>query len=78
MGFESLRHHHQKALRVIASCKTRAQLRSAEKYCELLARLHLVHFTKTPEYLKKSYESQLRESRSKLLAYMTKKRRTLR
>lgn len=78
MGLQSLRQHHQKALRVIASCRTRAQLRSAEKYCELLVKLHLMYFRKTPEYLKGSYENQLRESRAKLLAYMTKKRRSLR
>lgn len=78
MGFLVLRQHHQKALRVIASCRTRAQLRGAEKYCELLMKLHLSSFDKTPNSLKFAYEAQLRESRTKLLAFVTKKRKSFR
>lgn len=78
MGFLDLRQHHQKALRVIASCRSRAQLRGAERYCELLMKLHLAHFSDSPNALKHAYEVQLRESRTKLLAFITKKRKSFR
>lgn len=78
MSFQNLRQHHHKALKVIASCRSRAQLRGAERYCELLMKLHLAHFSSSSNALKHAYEAQLRESRTKLLALITKKRKSFR
>ena len=62
--FQDLREHHDKAIKVILSCKTHEQLEVADKYCKLMYSLHLgVLNTSTSSWEKPRYQTSLIESK---------------
>ncbi len=75
-SFSDLRPHHDKAIRVILSCKSYDQLSVAEKYTTLFHKLHEVNLAAgyNPERVK--YQSALIESKkliSEALVYQRKR-----
>ncbi len=75
-SFSELRPHHDKAIKVILSCKTFEQIAVAEKYCSLLYKMHMTSLKDTYPSEKSRYQSSLLESQSlttQALAYQRKK-----
>lgn len=75
-SFSDLRPHHDKAIKVILSCKTYDQIAVAEKFCSLLYKIHLTALNETYHSERPRYQSSLLESRtliSDAIAYQRKR-----
>ncbi len=75
-SFSDLRPHHDKAIRVILSCKSYDQLSVAEKYTTLFHKLHEVNLAAGYNPDRVRYQSALLESKkliSEALVYQRKR-----